>query len=151
MDEYSPRALRARELFLGGYNCSQSVFAAFAEDIGMDEGLALRVASALGGGIAGTRQTCGALSGMLLALGALRGSAQAPDQPTKKALYDSGRALMERFGQAYGAANCGELLKRNGILPQPDPAIRDAAYYRKRLCATYIEGAVRLLEDALAL
>lgn len=146
MAERSERELRARELFLRGYNCSQAVFAAFAPDMGMDEGLALRVASAFGGGVAGTRQTCGTVNGMLMALGALRGGVEAPDAAAKKALYDQAKALMERFDRLYGTTCCLELLQKNGVTPKPDPAERDAEYYLKRPCLRYVEAAVRLLE-----
>ena len=39
------RADRAEELFRQGYNCSQSVFAAFADVVGMTEAKAAALAS----------------------------------------------------------------------------------------------------------
>jgi hypothetical protein len=39
------RAERAIELFLGGCNCAQAVFAAFADLFGMERSLALRLSS----------------------------------------------------------------------------------------------------------
>ena len=39
------KADRAEELFRKGYNCSQSVFVAFAEELGMSEEEAARMAS----------------------------------------------------------------------------------------------------------
>ena len=62
-------AEKARELFLSGCSCSQAVFAAFAEDFGMDPETALKLASSFGGGMGGMRETCGAVSGMLMTAG----------------------------------------------------------------------------------
>ena len=42
---------KAYELFMAGYNCSQSVFAAFCDVTGVDEDTALRLSSSFGGGI----------------------------------------------------------------------------------------------------
>ena len=65
---------RAEELFREGYNCAQAVFLAFAcEKMNRDE--AAKLASAFGGGLAGTRNTCGAVSGLAMAYGLLRGYA----------------------------------------------------------------------------
>ena len=44
------RIEKAEALFTGGCNCAQAVFAAFADEFGMDEELAKRLATGLGGG-----------------------------------------------------------------------------------------------------
>ena len=49
------RIQRATQLFKSGYNCSQSVVAAFADIYGFTEEQALRMAASFGGGI-GTRK-----------------------------------------------------------------------------------------------
>ena len=47
------RAARALDYFHQGYNCSQSVFTAFADVCGLSEETALRLSSPLGAGSAG--------------------------------------------------------------------------------------------------
>ena len=47
------KAELARELFLSGHNCAQSVYAAFAEDMGMSRERALLLSGGLGGGLGG--------------------------------------------------------------------------------------------------
>lgn len=76
---------RARELFLSGYNCAQSVFAAYAEEAGLTESLALRLSSGFGGGMGGLRSVCGAVSGMFMVVSALRGYDDAADTRGEKA------------------------------------------------------------------
>ena len=61
----------ARTLFLEGCSCAQAVLAAFAPEVGLSQEQALRLASSFGGGMGGLRETCGAVSGMLLAVGLL--------------------------------------------------------------------------------
>ena len=45
------RVLRARELFMSGYNCSQSVFMALADLYEIPEQQAARLAASFGGGV----------------------------------------------------------------------------------------------------
>ena len=47
----SKRVELAERLFKEGYNCSQSVFAAFSDLYGIDEELALKLSSSFGGGL----------------------------------------------------------------------------------------------------
>ena len=56
------RADRAEELFRQGYNCSQSVFAAFADAVGMTTEEAAKLASPFGAGFGKLREVCGAVS-----------------------------------------------------------------------------------------
>ncbi|MEN6490015.1 MAG: C-GCAxxG-C-C family protein, partial [Smithella sp.] len=60
---------RAMELFRRGYNCAQSVFAAFCEDMGIDFETALKLSSSFGAGMGRLREVCGAVSGMFAVVG----------------------------------------------------------------------------------
>lgn len=139
------KAEKARRLFLEGYSCAQSVFAAFAPEMGLDEKQALRIASGMGGGIGGLRLTCGAVTAMTLVLGALRGYAEPGDTEGKKALYARVQELHRRFVAQYGTSNCGELLEKNGVTVSPVPSARTPEYYRKRPCGQYVEACARLI------
>ena len=67
------RADRAEALFRQGYNCSQSVFAAFADVVGMSVEEAAQLASPFGAGFGKLREVCGAVSGMTMLAGKLKG------------------------------------------------------------------------------
>ena len=56
-NEMQERVERAVSLFKSGYNCSQSVVAAFADLYGVEEQQALRMSASFGGGIGRMRQT----------------------------------------------------------------------------------------------
>ena len=65
--------MKAAELFLGGYNCAQSVVVAFSDLTGLDESFSAKMASSFGGGMGRMREVCGAVSGMLMVAGILYG------------------------------------------------------------------------------
>ena len=78
---------KAEELFRKGYNCSQSVFAAFADVLGMTVEEAAKIASPFGAGFGKLREVCGAVSGMTLLAGYLKGYDDPADYESKKELY----------------------------------------------------------------
>lgn len=141
---------RAKELFLEGYNCSQAVFTAFAEEkYGKDE--AARLAAAFGGGIGGQRLECGAFTGMLLAYSMLKGYDVPGDLEIKKAYYETVQELTKRFEEAAGTISCRKLLGLpEGVTAMP-PAPRTPEYYDKRPCPKLVEQAAAILEDYLEL
>ncbi|MBE5777996.1 MAG: C_GCAxxG_C_C family protein [Clostridiales bacterium] len=140
---------RARELYLSGYNCAQAVFAAFAEEMKVPVETALKIASGMGGGIGGLRETCGAVSAMALVLGTLRGYNDAADYEGKKELYAAVQRLHGEFCKEYETSNCRQLLISAGIAASNVPAERTPEYYRKRPCYRYIEKAAQLLAEEL--
>ena len=60
---------KAHELFKQGYNCAQSVFAAFCDVTGIDFETAIKLTSGFGAGMGGMRDTCGAVTGNISAQG----------------------------------------------------------------------------------
>ena len=81
------KAERAKALFLEGYNCTQAVVGAFAEEIGMDFDTAVRLASGFGGGMGRLRQVCGTVSGMVFVASAKLGYTDPKAKVEKKELY----------------------------------------------------------------
>ena len=54
------------------FNCAQTVFCIFADDLGLDEKTALKIASGFGGGMA-CAETCGAVTGSYMVIGMKHG------------------------------------------------------------------------------
>lgn len=140
---------RAEELFREGYNCAQAVFLAFACEK-MDRDEAARLASAFGGGLAGTRNTCGAVSGLAMAYGLLRGYADPTDKEAKRAEYEAVREMTEEFAQQNGSIICRELLGLAGQTAGQQPSERTAEYYKKRPCPELCRMAASILDDYIA-
>lgn len=141
---------KAVQAFENGANCAQSVVVAFADDLGIDESRALKLASSFGGGIGRMREVCGAVSGMMMVYGLLRGYDDISDPDAKKSHYANVQALASRFRDAHGSIICRELLSlQANEKTDPTPTPRTEAFYHARPCASYVATAVRLLEDAL--
>ena len=143
------KAELARELFLSGSNCAQSVYAAFADEMGMSRERTLLLSSGMGGGIGGLRFTCGAFLAMAMVLSALRGYTDGADMDGKKRLYAQVQRLHERFVEKYGTSVCRELLEKNGVSASPVPSERTPEYYKKRHCAQYVAFCAELVAEEL--
>lgn len=142
---------KARELFLQGYNCSQSVFCAFADEFGMDRDTALKVSASFGGGIGRMRETCGAVCGAAMVLGMKHGQTAPNDNESKQENYKAVQEFAARFKERNGSVICRELLelrKEEKISSQPED--RTEEYYRKRPCLRMVESAVEIIENMCA-
>ncbi len=137
---------RASELFLQGYNCSQSVFAAFSYRFGIDEETALKISAGLGGGVGRLREVCGAVSGSAMVIGSICSAAQGDDEEGKKRNYELVRDFADRFTAIHGSIICRDLL-RQGIKTQESatPDSRTAEYYKSRPCLKLVEDAAEIL------
>ena len=155
----------AKELFLGGYNCSQAVFCAFGKEHGFDETSGKKLACCFGGGLGRQREVCGAVSAMCMVLSLKYAPEDPADHAQKAAFYARVQELCRRFKQENGSIICRELL---GLVPpaQPQPCAaqgavngdpfspvpepRNAAYYAHRACADKVKSAAEILEQYLA-
>lgn len=142
----SVREEQALALFFQGYNCAQSVAAAFSDVIGIPRETLLRVFPGFGAGMGDHKGTCGTVSAMILVAGAVMGGYSPEDLASKRALYAEVNALKAAFTRQFGSISCLELLKKAAVLPKPEASERTAAYYAKRPCAHFVAGAVRILE-----
>lgn len=152
--ELSKKAEQAKKRFESGCNCAQAVLGSFCEETGLSEETAMLVAAPFGGGIARTRETCGAVTGMLMVMGLANGYTPFTDQEThnreKARVYREGQALIRAFQEEFGSAICRELLQGVGADNTPIPAPRTGEYYKKRPCAECVAFAAGLAEAYLS-
>lgn len=143
------RIAKAVSLFKSGYNCAQSVTAAFADMYGFTEEQALRMSASFGGGIGRMRQTCGAACGMFLLAGLENGSTDAQDRDGKAANYALVQELAEEFKRRNGSLICAELLGLKKPEGSAQPEVRTEQYYAKRPCAKMVEEGARIWAEYL--
>lgn len=139
------RIQKAVELFKSGYNCSQSVVAAFADLYGITEEQALKISSSFGGGIGRMRETCGAACGMFILAGLEKGTTDPTDKKGKVDNYQLVQDLAAVFRERNGSLNCSELLglkKKEASPPTPDERIPE--YYAKRPCVKIVEETAKI-------
>ena len=145
------RADKAEELFRRGYNCSQSVFAAFADVVGMTEEEAAKLASPFGAGFGKLREVCGAVSGMTMVMGKVKGYSDPGDYEGKKALYAIIQKMCAEFEKKQGTLICRELLGLKKGEDIGEPAVRTEEYYRSRPCIGACRTAAEITEKVLGL
>ena len=146
-DAATERAERAESNFMRGCNCCQAVLLAFSAELGMDEQTLMRLGSSFGAGMGRMREVCGAVTGMLMALGLRRGYTL--DEGDKKAHYEKVRELAGRFRSQNGSIICRELLEGVKVTEGGAPEERTAEYYRKRPCKSYCASAAAILQKEL--
>lgn len=143
------RAMRAKELFLEGYNCAQSVFLAYSDVTPFDKKVAATVAAPFGGGMGRLREVCGAVSGMTMVAGFLYPNFDPTDSQSKKDNYAAVQELAEKFRKENGAIVCRELLGLAQKKDEPTPSPRTEEYYKRRPCAEYVAIAARIVGEKI--
>jgi len=132
-----------------GYTCSQAVFSAYAEDLGLDQETALKIAGPFGGGMGRKAETCGAVTGALMVIGLEYGAIDATDSEAKEKAYALAREFLDRFETRHGSSRCKELLGWD----ISTPAGHEAAKYRQlfsTLCPKYVANAAEIVGEILA-
>lgn len=139
----------AKNSFLEGYNCAQCMMVAFEDLLDVDKDTAIKIASPFGGGMGRLREVCGAVSGMFMVLGYIKGYHMPGDIEGKKDLYERVQELAKRFEQENGSIICRELLGLDVKRQEPTPQERNEEYYKTRPCPLKIESAANILEQYL--
>jgi len=138
----------AHSLFGEEFNCAQSVFTAFAKSANLDPQLALKIAAPFGAGIGRMGQTCGAVSGALMAIGLCFGNDDAQDQDSKEKAYLLARTFYERFMQKNQSTTCRELIGYDVSQPEELAQAREAGVFSSR-CPRLVEDAAEILVTLL--
>jgi C_GCAxxG_C_C family probable redox protein len=97
---------RVVEIHKEGYNCAESIIKAFNEDTGSD--IPVSIASPFGTGMT-VGSTCGAITGTLMAVGALKGRNTSEEANKSRALT---KEVITKVKEKYGTLECIELKKK---------------------------------------
>ena len=138
---------KADELFKKGYNCSQSVFCAHCEKVGMDFETGLKLTSSFGGGMGRLREVCGAVSAMFMLIGLKEGYTSFDNDEAKQKHYAKVQELAKKFKDQFGSIICRELLNTSDTTPKPTK--RTNEYYKTRPCEEFVKFASEIIEKEL--
>lgn len=131
-----------------GFNCSQSVLAAFSDITGLSEQDSFSLGGGFGAG-AGTGELCGAITGAVMTLGLLTPTDPADPVGSKKRTVALSKELQKRFVEKFGALRCQDLLgsKRSGneIATETAKAMGLTGH-----CDIMIVTAAEIVEEILA-
>ena len=139
----------AMKYFLEGYNCSQAVVLAFADLIPNSKDL-VKIAAPFGGGMSRMRETCGAVSGMVLVVGNLYGYDTPETGDKKLELYATTQPLLKKFEEKYGSLTCRVLRGLTQVHDDPTPTKRDANFYKTTPCKELVGGAAEILDEFIS-
>ncbi|CDE60208.1 c_GCAxxG_C_C family protein [Fusobacterium sp. CAG:439] len=143
-NEYSRKA---GKLFCEGYNCAQSVFCAFSDDLGINFETALKLSSSFGGGMGRLREVCGAVSAMFMIAGLKYGYTSPDDDKIKAQHYARIQQLAEEFKKNNKSIICRELLGLDIQQDSPIPAKRTEQYYKARPCEQLVKEAAYIISN----
>lgn len=132
------RVQQAVEAFHNGRSCSQAVFSIYGPVWGVAEADALRISGAFGGGMGCISETCGAVTGSFMALGAMG--------LQKEETYALVQQFAARFKAQCGSLHCTDLLGCDLSTPE-GRAAREASGKGHGYCEQYVRQAAQLLES----
>ncbi len=140
---------KAEQLLHQQYHCSQALFGAFAEDLGVDLKTAFKISTCFGGGM---RQggTCGCITASLLVLGMALGFYDARDR--EQEIYGNKKTdeFIKRFAEKMeGDIYCRDILGKDISKPDEMAVIRKEGLILKK-CPRAIRISIELLEEMLS-
>lgn len=139
----------ATATFQSGYNCAQSVLSTFSINFGLERDALLKLASPFGSGIAKTQETCGAVTGALMAIGLKYGKGIDGTENDKQHSYELAQKLMAEFSRMHGCTNCKMLMNGLDMNNASEMAkIKELDLFNTH-CLNYIQTAVRLTDEIL--
>lgn len=136
---------QAAEHFNSGFNCSQSVLAAFCESYGLNKETALKAACGLGGGCR-SGEICGAVSGAVLTIGLKYGFSQPGDTETKANCYAKTEEFLNAFKAKNGSILCREILGHDISTKEGMEQARSKNLF-KTTCVDMVKSAASILEE----
>ncbi len=135
----------AADLFGKSFNCSQSVFSAFASQSGLERETALKLASPFGGGMARRGEVCGAVNGALMVLGLRRG---ANDPAGKEEIYRLSQEFMRLFEGKHSSLLCRDLIECD-ISTTAGHQVAAEKHVFTTICPALVQDAVKIVQELL--
>jgi len=124
-------------------NCAQTVFSLHAEDLGLDELTAIKIASCFGGGMK-RGATCGAVTGAYMTIGLKYGD-QGNDPEEKAKMEERIKYFNQLFIDKYGSLDCKDLIGFNISIQEEKDAGKEAGVFTN-ICPKLIKTACDILE-----
>lgn len=140
----------ALDYFAQKFNCAEATLLGLCEALGIEENCVPRIATGFGAGLGFSGDTCGAVTGAIMAIGLKLGRERAEDQDAKLACYKIVGQLVQEFEQEFGNVGCNYLTKCNMRTPEGRAKATELNLH-SNLCPKYVafaaEVAYRLIEE----
>jgi C_GCAxxG_C_C family probable redox protein len=132
--------------FRAGFNCAQSVFVPFAKAYGLSEGDASRIASSFGAGMGRLQETCGAVTGGLMAIGLKYGFERTDDQKQKDIVLQRTKDFVAGFREEHGTLRCRDLIGCD-LNTDEGQRLHREQNQRETICVKCVMYAAALVEE----
>jgi C_GCAxxG_C_C family probable redox protein len=136
----------ALKSFSGQFNCSQSVFNVFAEELGLTREQALKVSCGFGGGMARMGKTCGAVTGAFMAISLKYGKWKPEDNEARDLTYSKIQQFVEEFEKKHKSTVCSELLGCDYGTAEGRKFASENDLHSK-VCNNLVSDAVEIVEE----
>ncbi|MBN1119347.1 MAG: C_GCAxxG_C_C family protein [Bacteroidales bacterium] len=140
--------MKPEEIFIGGMNCSQSVFYPFAKDFFNNSELAFKIMSPFGGGIAYTNRICGAVTGGIAAIGLYLGHTDSSQAEQKAKCVAATREFLKRFQEKQKSTDCTQLIKYNLSVEEEAKKANEEGVF-KTICPELVKSSAQLVIEIL--
>jgi len=137
----------ALEKFGQGFDCSQVVLENVAENLDLDKKTALKITSAFGGGMC-KGDTCGCVTGALMAIGLKYGHFEPGDEISKNEMLAKKAEFEKEFSERNGSCICREILKYDLSKPEEMEKILEEGLLTT-LCPKLVVSACDILEEIM--
>ncbi len=139
----------AVQKFLEGFNCAQSVFYSFCDNLGFEKNTALKIACGFGAGMGRKEEVCGAVSGGIMVLGTRYGRGEKDDRTATEVTYAKTRELMSQFEKKHGTFICRKLINGCELTTEEGQRqFKENDLLNKR-CKVCVQSVVEILENIM--
>ena len=138
----------ALSLFKKGFRCSQAILSTYGIQFGLDQELALKLASPFGAGMGSLGNTCGAVTGAFMVLGLKYGNSKVGEIKKKEKAYEITKEFVERFKSRNGTIMCKDLLNCDiSTFEGRNKAIEEKLFIE--ICPNLVRDSAEILEEFL--
>ncbi len=138
---------KAVNTFSQGFNCSQAVFSAFSEELGVDEKTAKKIGGCFGSGMR-CGEVCGAVTGALMVIGLKYGQCDLEETKAKADTNAKTLEMLNAFKEENGSTLCRNLLEYDLSNPDELSIIKEKKLFTT-ICPMMVASAVDILEKKL--
>ena len=144
---------KVRSCLIKSRNCAQTSFAILQEEFDLDGKTVLKALTAFPG-IALRCETCGAVTGGMMALGLVFGREEIDDEKGFQTALVAARTFCQRFEQELGSTMCGDIQEskfgRKFDLVDPEHLAAWEAASPVDKCAAVLSKGVRIAAELIA-
>jgi len=134
------------------HHCAQSAFMALAQQFGFENDAIMKALTPMPG-IGERGETCGAITGSLMALGMVYGREKPDDWETYRASLIPANKLCDQFEDIYGSTMCGDVVEcefgKKYNLMDPEDQAKFQAAGASIICTDVVRTAVQITAELI--